>query len=80
MFKSFNLDGLREMVSGKKIRTKEGDFNLDLTRITPRIIAMSFPSTTNSLQGMYRNRAQDVAKFLREKYGNDNWFVINLSE
>jgi hypothetical protein len=35
---------LREIVGGKKNRLKEGEFNLDLTYITPRMIAMAFPA------------------------------------
>lgn len=75
----FSFNKLRSMVSGKKIRTKEDNFDLDLTKITPRIIAMSFPAATGTLQGLYRNRAVDVAEFLKSKY-NDKWYVINLSE
>lgn len=47
------MDYLREKVSGKKNRLKQGNFNLDLTYITKRIIAMSMPG--EGIQGIYRN-------------------------
>lgn len=34
------MDALRKVVSQKKRRLKLGDYDLDLTYITPRIIAM----------------------------------------
>ena len=47
------------MVSGKRRRTVEGDVNLDLTYITPQIIAMSYPS--EGLEAMYRNPIDKVS-------------------
>jgi phosphatidylinositol-3,4,5-trisphosphate 3-phosphatase/dual-specificity protein phosphatase PTEN len=36
---------LREYVGGPKNRYKDEKFNLDLTYITPRLIAMAFPAS-----------------------------------
>jgi hypothetical protein len=48
-----NMNFFREIVSGKKNRFKNNEFNLDLTYITPRIIAMAKPGT--GLESLYRN-------------------------
>ena len=37
------MDYLRTLVSGKKQRLKEFNYNIDLSYISPRIIAMSYP-------------------------------------
>lgn len=52
------MDFIREIVSGKKKRFKNGEFNLDLTYICPRIIAMSFPAC--GFESAYRNHIEDV--------------------
>lgn len=70
------MNFLRELVSQKKNRYIDDKFNLDLTYITPRIIAMSYPA--DGLESMYRNKIRDVAKFLDEKH-KDNFLVINAS-
>lgn len=70
------MDFLREIVSGKKKRFKDEEFNLDLTYITRRIIAMSFPAC--GFESAYRNNIIDVSKFLREKHAS-NYLIFNLS-
>lgn len=52
------MNYLREKVSGNKNRKKEGNYNLDLTYICPRIIAMSFPG--EGIEIAYRNDINDV--------------------
>ena len=56
--------------------THEQDgFDLDLTYITPNLLAMGFPSS--GVKGMYRNPANEVKKFLASKHGEHYW-VTNL--
>ena len=43
----------RQFVSQNKRRYQQNGFDLDLTYVTPRVIAMSFPSTGR--MSMYRN-------------------------
>lgn len=71
--------GARNLVSmhQKKARFKDESFDLDLTYITDRIIAMSFPAT--GLEAMYRNKLDDVAAMLKEKHG-DKFMIINCAE
>ena len=70
------MDYVRSIVSGKKIRYLEDGFNLDLSYITPRIIAMSLPG--EGLHKIYRNSISDVAKFLNKKHCGC-YLVLNLS-
>ncbi len=55
-------------VSGDKRRFSTCQFDLDLSYITPSIIAMSMPAS--SLSGIiFRNRFSDVRAFLKERHG-----------
>ncbi len=49
----------REVVSGKKNRFTQEGYNLDLTYVCDRIIAMAFPAS--GLQVIYRNNISDVS-------------------
>ena len=50
-------------VSADKCRLRDESFDLDLTYITDRIIAMSFPA--DGYEKAYRNDIDEVATFLR---------------
>lgn len=71
------MEKIRELVSGSRRRVTSGGFNLDLTYITPNLIAMSYPS--EGFESMYRNPIAQVAGFLSLNHGDKYW-VINTSE
>ena len=52
------MDALRKLVSGNRRRFTQENVNLDLTYITPNIIAMSYPSS--GFESMYRNPIDKV--------------------
>ena len=70
------MDLVRQIVSGHKKRYLEDGYNLDLTYVTPRIIAMSLPG--EGVHKMYRNSITSVSKFLYEKH-RGKFKILNLS-
>lgn len=66
---------LRSLVSKKKLRYQKDGFDLDLSYITDRIIAMGFPSEGS--EGLFRNPLPEVYRLLETKH-KDHYKVYNL--
>ncbi|GMR48174.1 hypothetical protein PMAYCL1PPCAC_18369 [Pristionchus mayeri] len=66
---------LRTMVSQNRRRYHDDGFNLDLTYITDRIIAMGYPADTK--EALYRNSMESTVQFL-EYYHKGHYKVFNL--
>ncbi|TNN75851.1 Tensin-3 [Liparis tanakae] len=55
----------------------EEGYELDLTYVTERIIAVSFPR--GCTEEIYSHNLKDVTRMLKSKHA-DNYLIINLSE
>lgn len=71
----FENNPIRKLVSKKKIRFEFEGFDLDLTYITDRIIAMGYPA--DNIEQIYRNPADEVKRFF-EKRHNNRYKIYNL--
>lgn len=60
------MDRLRAAVSKKKVRYTSDGFDLDLTYITPRMIALGAP--TEGGEALYRNALSEVQRFLGSRH------------
>jgi len=71
---------MRYLVSKDKFRFVDEDegYDLDLTYITHKLIAMGYPSQT-AIQSTYRNTIDDYATFLNDKH-RKKYQVYNLTE
>jgi len=70
------MDFIRTIRSKKKKRYTQDGFNLDLSYITPRIIAMSFPA--EGFPSLFRNPLPSVSNMLNTKH-SFNYRIFNLS-
>lgn len=66
---------LKRLVSKKKKRYEDKNFDLDMTYVTKRVIAMGFPSI--GCEAVYRNSLIDVTNLFRIKH-NNNVKIYNL--
>ena len=66
---------LKRLVSKQKRRLQDEHFDLDMSYITERVIAMGFPSV--GCETIYRNALPDVLEFFHEKH-NDQVKIYNL--
>ncbi|XP_014666495.1 PREDICTED: phosphatidylinositol 3,4,5-trisphosphate 3-phosphatase TPTE2-like isoform X2 [Priapulus caudatus] len=73
--KEQTIAAARRMISENKRRYRQDGFDLDLTYVTDRVIAMSFPSTGK--MALYRNPIGEVARFLNSKH-KDHYMIYNL--
>ncbi|KAJ8611931.1 hypothetical protein CTAYLR_004353 [Chrysophaeum taylorii] len=72
----FLQDRIRAWVSKKKRRFQEKGYDLDLTYVTPRLIAMGFPAVNH--EAAYRNSAEEIETFLDSQHGRGNYKLYNL--
>jgi len=68
-------NAVKHLVSKNKRRYKDDGFDLDLSYVTEKIIAMGYPS--ESMESMFRNSLDDVKRFLEERH-EDHYKVYNL--
>ncbi|KAF9447818.1 hypothetical protein P691DRAFT_670692 [Macrolepiota fuliginosa MF-IS2] len=66
-------DYIRRLVSGPKARFRDEELKLelDLVYVTDQIIIMGYPAS--GFEGYYRNRREDVKKFLDHRHGKNYW-------
>ena len=70
------MDIVRTIVSGKKRRYLYDGYNLDLSYITPRLVAMSLPG--EGVHKVYRNSISSVSRFLNTRHPQ-KYKILNLS-
>ncbi len=69
------LTSVRKFVSGNRSRVEDTEFNLDMSYITDRVIAMSYPAA--GLEGVFRNPRHQVRSYL-EKHHFEKFLLFNL--
>jgi len=71
----FQNNPIKKLVSKKKVRFEFEGYDLDLTYITDRIIAMGFPA--DNIEKVYRNPLEEVVSFFEKRHKN-RYKVYNL--
>ena len=60
---------VKRLVSKQKRRFQDSHFDLDMSYITERFIAMGFPST--GMETLYRNSVAEITEFFNTKYNGE---------
>lgn len=68
---------IKSLVSRDRNRFQEDGYNLDLTYITDRILAMGIPAT--GVSTVWRNSLNDVCEFLEARH-KGHFMIWNLTE
>ncbi|EOD23122.1 hypothetical protein EMIHUDRAFT_195717 [Emiliania huxleyi CCMP1516] len=71
------LRRLRGLVSGSKQRFRRDGFDLDLTYVTPTLLALGLPAS-GLLEPLYRNPLSEVRTFLERFHGRGGFTLVNL--
>ena len=66
---------IKRLVSKQKRRFQDSNYDLDMSYVTERVIAMGYPSS--GIETMYRNSVSDITSFFHEKH-NDMVKIYNL--
>ena len=72
---AYSASFLKHLVSKKKRRYQDSEFDLDMAYITDRVIAMGYPSV--GVEALYRNDVNDVIAFFEKKH-KGNVKIYNL--
>ena len=72
---AYNAFFFKHLVSKKKRRYQDSEFDLDMAYITDRVIAMGYPSV--GVEAIYRNDVKDVIAFFEKKH-KGNVKIYNL--
>ena len=76
---AYNAFFFKHLVSKKKRRYQDSEFDLDMAYITDRVIAMGYPSV--GLEAIYRNDVNDVIAFFEKKHiGNVKIYNLCLEK
>ncbi|KAG2526804.1 hypothetical protein JM18_004154 [Phytophthora kernoviae] len=66
---------LKHLVSKEKRRFSADGFDLDLTYVTQRLVALGYPA--EKIEGIYRNHYRDVFRFFEQRHSGQ-YRVYNL--
>ncbi|KAL3659974.1 hypothetical protein V7S43_014900 [Phytophthora oleae] len=66
---------IKHLVSKEKRRFSSDDFDLDLTYVTQRLVALGYPA--EKIEGIYRNHYRDVFRFFEQRHPG-RYRVYNL--
>lgn len=71
------MNFIKSLIPGGKRRMISGNMSLDLSHITPRMLAMSYPSN-NFIESLYHNNIEDISNYLNTNY-DKKYLIFNLS-